>query len=195
MQVKFQVAQPFDFTKYSYVVVFNTSGNLITPVASATQNGYAGFYFAIAVSGGGSPTATAWFYDRSGGVTQPFLRSIPFVQQDLQLVSVNSNGTNTQFTILFRRNLAYSFATPSPSVNSANWNFNYFVTAGQFGPGSSTVVDSLGHSPSGATDTTYASPTLNTATAFDTGNFQPLVGPPPADQSSQIVSGDIQNNP
>ena len=222
MQVKFQVASPFDFTKYSYVVVFNTTGDGKTPVANATTNGFAGYSLAIVLSGT-SPTATAWIYDRSQNIAQPFLRQVFPLGQDLQLIS-NSNGINTQFTVIFNRLIASAFAaspsptpsptatptpgptatptgspaptpTPTPGAVASNWNFNFFVTSGQWGSNSSTPVDSLGHSPNGATDVTYASQTLNTAVSFDTGTFQPIAGVEPTDSSATIFSGDISNNP
>jgi hypothetical protein len=243
MQVKFDVAQPFNFQNYSYVVVFNTSGDGSTPRANGTQTAYQGYSFAIVVSGaGGSVSATPYFFQRPNGVQNaaPILLPVNAVAGQLQF-NANSNGQNTEFTVLFNRVLASAYSTPTPSVSASptvtptlspspspstsptgspspspsptapnrvntTWTFNYFVVQGSIQQGAvlvsgvpggqtGTIVDSLGANPTGATDATYTSPSLDTTVTFDTGPVYPQPGTHSSDPSSQITSGDVSNNP
>ena len=246
MQITFTVKQPFNFQNYSYVVVFNTQGNGVTPRANGTQTAYAGYSFAIVVSGaGGSVSATPYYFQRPNGNPNaaPILLPVNAVAGQLQF-NLNSNGQNNQFTVLFNRVLASAYATPTPSgtatasptasaspspsptatatasgasptasptatppsLVATTWQFNYFVVQGSIQTGAvlvsgvqggtaGTIVDSLGANPTGATDATYTSPNLDTTASFDTGPVYPQPGTHSSDQSAQILSGDISNNP
>ncbi len=117
MQVKFRVNQPFNFQNYSYVVVFNTSGDGSTPRANGTQTAYRGYSFAIVVSGaGGSVSATPYYFQRPNGnpSAAPILLPVNAVAGQLQF-TLNSNGQNTEYTVLFNRVLASAYATPTPT--------------------------------------------------------------------------------
>ncbi len=220
MSVKFRVDQPFNFQNFSYMIVFNTSGDGTTPRANGTQTNYQGYSFAILVTatGGGSPTAIAYQYYRPPGFTAPQLIALQPTQQQLQFYP-NTNGQNTEFTVTFQRSIFFGInntpppstspsTSPSPSPTTsasaspvptptqsgapaAVWHFNYFVAQG---PLTNLIpVDSLGSG--GPTDTTYSSPTLDTTTQFDiTINLQ--VGNHPSDQGpDNIQSGEVANNP
>lgn len=240
MQVKFDVAQPFNFQNYSYVVVFNTSGDGSTPRANGTQTAYQGYSFAIVVSGaGGSVSATPYFFYRPAANAAPILLPVNAVAGQLQF-TLNSNGQNNEFIVLFNRVLASAYATPTPgsatptptptatptptpttsptgsptasptptppNLVATTWTFNYFVVQGSIQQGAvlaagvpggqtGTIVDSMGANPTGATDTTFTSPNLDTTASFDTGPVYPQPGTHSSDPSAQVTSGDISNNP
>lgn len=121
MQIKYRVAQPFNFNNYSYVIVLNTSGDGSTPRANATQTAYQGYSIAFIVSGaGGNVTATAWYFYRPNNNqnSAPLLQPIYPVPGQLQF-TLNSNGQNTEFTILFNRALASAYSTPTPSPTTS----------------------------------------------------------------------------
>ena len=128
MSVKFRVMQPFNFQTYSYVIVFNTSGDGNTPRANGTQTNYAGYSFAIIVggtTGTGTATANLYQYYRPPNVTVPQL--VPLQPtSNLFIFYPNTNGQGTEFTVTFARSLFYGInntpgptstasATPSPS--------------------------------------------------------------------------------
>ncbi len=118
MQVKFRVNQPFNFTNYSYVVVFNTSSDGTTPRANGTQTAYSGYSFAIVVSAiGNSVSAMPYFFFRTNVNSAPILLPVNAVAGQLQFNS-NSNGQNTEFTVLFNRVLASAYTTPSPGATA-----------------------------------------------------------------------------
>lgn len=217
ISVTFKVAQPFNFAKYSYLIVFNTSGDGYTPLANGQQSNYRGYSVALVVDGSsGSFTARAAQYYRPPGTPsfqQPSLQWLSPAPQQLQS-TISSDGTS--FTLLVDRHVFLGIATPtpgptatasptasptatptgspspspSPTAQGLAWNFNYFVAAGS----TYTPVDSLGSG--GATDTSYQSPSLPVTQAFDTGIFNAqLHVAPPSDPSATIVSGEIANNP
>ncbi len=168
MQIQFRVQQPFNFNAYSYVVVFNTEGNPsapITPLAAGAYNNYQGYKFAISVTAvGGAVGATAFVFQPPSNNPNgsPILLSVLPTQQQLQFTP-NTNGTGTQFNVLFARILAQSYATasptptatptgtatatptstptpsgsptatPSPGVVGNTWYFNFFVVQGNLG--------------------------------------------------------------
>lgn len=204
MSVKFRVKQPFNFAQYSYLVVFNTTGDGTTPVANGQQTNYKGYSFALIVEGtGGTAQVRAAQYYRPPGTPsfqQPVLLALNPTPQQLRLVT-NSDGQNTEFTVVFDRHVFLGVATPTPGPSAGptatptptlagTWNFNYFVASGaQYTP-----VDSLGQN--GPTDVSYQSPSLDTTQPFDTGAFYAAIHvAPPSDPSATIVGGDIASNP
>ncbi len=194
MSVKFRVVQPFNFQNYSYMVVLNTSGNGVTPRANGTQTAYAGYYFAILVTGTtGSATAQMFQYYRQPGYTVPQLLQIPATQQQIQFYP-NTNGQGTEFTVIIDRTLFFGITPPTgatPPPPAPNWNFNFFVASGSLT--SLIPVDSLGSG--GPNDTTYSSPSLDMTTQFDT-TITVMAGNHPSDQGpDNIQGGEIANNP
>ena len=124
MSVKFRVAQPFNFSNYKYVVIFNTNGDGNTPHPLGQLNNFLDYSFALVVSGsGGVASVQAIQYARPGSPTQaPAHILIPTTPQQLQL-TVNTNGANTEFTIIFQRVIANgvlpSGPTASPTASAA----------------------------------------------------------------------------
>ena len=115
MQAKFQINQPFNFQNYSYVIVFDTAGDGYTPDANGTQTAYRGYNFAIVISGAsGAVTATPYYFYRPSNNAAPILLPVTAVAGQLQF-TLNSNGQNTQFQVLFNRVLASAFSTPTPA--------------------------------------------------------------------------------
>jgi hypothetical protein len=214
MSIKFRVEQPFNFSQYNYIVVFNTTGDGVTPFANGQQNNYRGYSFALVVGGtAGSATVHAYQYFRPPGSPNfqlPQLLQLYPTPQQLQYIP-NSNGQGTEYTVIFDRRIFFGIATPSPGPSSSAspspspspsssptptatpfgtvWNFNFFVGSQTYIP-----VDSLGQG--GATDSTYQSAVLDTTQVFDTGAFfaAPHVAPP-NDPAATITGGDIANNP
>ncbi len=117
MSVKFRVAAPFNFSTYQYVVMFNTTGDGHTPLPLGQQTNFQGYSFALVVSGsGGAASVQAIQYARPATPTQaPARIIIPTTPQQLQL-TMNSNGSNTEFTIIFARVIASGVFTPAPSA-------------------------------------------------------------------------------
>jgi hypothetical protein len=223
MSVTFRVQQAFNFPTDSYAIVFNTSGNGVTPLPETLSNNYAGYSMAIIVGGAsGSVTAQAFYYYRPASTAQlPVLYPIGATPQQL-ILQPNSNGLGTAFTVTFSRDLArFNLATTSPTTSATtsatasptssgsasptptgsgvgvgnDWNFNFFVVSGSVVQGESagalTILDSLGSG--GPTDTSYQSPSLDVATAFDT-SFQAIVGNHPSIPDA-LAGGTIANDP
>jgi hypothetical protein len=216
MSVKFTVQQQFDFTQFDYIIIFNTSGNGITPLPNGgAQANWTGFSDALIVSGnsGGGVNAIPVQFVRSGGTSlPPAVIGLVVPPQDLQF-QANSNTLGTQFQVEFNRKIFSSLVTPTPSTSpaaspsptasptpsiSGTWLFNCFVTqtgttGGAFGgqSGNYTPVNSLGIG--GGTDTSFVSPKLNTNISFDiTQNSQSTYSTNP---SAAIVNCEIANNP
>jgi hypothetical protein len=222
MSVRFTVAAPFAFSTYDYIVVFNTTGNGITPLPNGgAQSNYAAFSDAIVVSGNtsGAVEAVPVQFVSNGTSLPPTVYPLTVPGQDLQLTS-NSNGLNTQFQVRFLRAIFSSLVTsPSPSptptpigatpspvpsvtptpVVSTTWKFNCFVTSpgttgGAFGGGGNTNYAPVDSlGVGGGTDTSFSSPNLVTTTAFDiTANALAQTAPSP---SAVIQTCEFQNTP
>ena len=199
MSVKFDVAGPFDFTNFRYFIVFNTTGNGDTPLTNPQQNNWAAYSYSLEVGGNGGGTfAGAWEYLRSNNCSTCIPAYINLLTTPTQLqYTPNSNGSGTEFTLIFQPVIFNGVATPSPGATATPppvkniWLFNAFVTQ----PNTNaqlTFVDSLG--TFGATDTTFQSPQLNIAQPFDVVTYA-LDGNPPSNLAAQLVSVEIANNP
>jgi hypothetical protein len=218
-----QTAFNFSSNSYAVVFNTSGSGVTPLPVTLANNYaGYSIAIVVGGVNG--TATATAYYYYRPNNTTQiPVLYPINPTPQQL-ILTLASSGQPNQFTVAFATIIASfnvttsptpsptptatanpsptASASPSPSPTSSgiivadNWNFNFFVLQGQATPGESqgalTIIDSLG--AGGPNDTTYTSPTLDIATAFDTGAFYVQAGTHPSIPDA-IASGDIANNP
>jgi hypothetical protein len=212
MSVKFTVQSPFNFSTYDYIIVFNTTGNGLTPLPNGgAQANYTSFSDAIVVSGnaGGGVTAVPVQFVRSTGTSLPPAVYALVVPPQNYNFSANSNSLGTQFQFSFRRAVFNQLITPTPSSSptaspsasptpgvSPVWKFNCFVTqtgsvGGSFGgsSGNYTPVDSLGIG--GAQDTSFSSPNLDTDNTFDI--VQNALGNTAPDGSSTIVSCEIAN--
>lgn len=201
MTVKFDVAAPFNFTNYQYWIVFNTSGNGLSPLTNPTQNNWAAFSDGVVVGGinGGTSAQAAQWRKSTGVVGPPFLQFLGTSPQQLQYLA-NSNGSGTEFTITVSRSI-FRNPTPSPAPGQTPgpsptpyakaWLFNAFVTQANQ-QGQMVFVDSMGIG--GGTDTTWVSPVLPICTNFDNPYFKNADLNPPSDPAAQIVSVEIANN-
>jgi hypothetical protein len=197
MSVKFDVAANFEFSQYRYFIIFNTSGNGLTPLTNPQQNNWKAYSYAIEVGGvGGGTFAGAYEYVRSACCPRstPYYQYLPTTPSQLQYIP-NSNGTGTEFTVIFQPRIfnGIPFAGVSPPPLNPNWLINAFTAM----PNTNAVLqplDSLG--VGGGGDTTYQSPTYN---IYQKGGFDQVVyaldGNPPSDPAAQIVSIEVANNP
>jgi hypothetical protein len=124
MLIRYRVQAPFDFTNYSYAIIFNTSGQGGTPYANTQfQGGFLNYSFAWFVGGAfgtvQSPPVLLQYYLTPGSTTNVGTQAI-VVPIQLATLTLNSNGQNTEFTLLFSRSLLdrppIGQATPSPGV-------------------------------------------------------------------------------
>ncbi|MBV9971875.1 MAG: hypothetical protein JO135_00915 [Candidatus Eremiobacteraeota bacterium] len=192
--VRYDTANPMDFTNVRYLIAFNTSGNGGVPYTNAYNTGYANYSFIITVSGVNgfvAPQVCQIIRQQGGGVTcQPEQFSPSQV-----ILTLNSNGRNNEFTIMFDRRLFYGIppASPTPPPPTTqpqnNWTFNFITTDTTFHP-----LDALGIG--GPNDTSFNLP-LPVNTAFDF--LQQLTVPAGATRSpipsAQLAGGEIINNP
>jgi hypothetical protein len=192
MAVFFNVAAPFNFSSYQYMLVWNTTGSGVTPSTDTVQTNWAGYSYAMVARGNGiSSYAQAVQFRRS--TTNPHIPPVWFpIGTTPQNFSYNldANGTGTEFSILAQRRIFIS-PGPSPSPSPSNvWTFNAFVTQAN-GSGQWGFVDSLG--AGGPTDPQFVSPKLCMTEPFD-NTYYPQVYVPP-DPASQISTIEIANNP
>jgi hypothetical protein len=201
MSVKFDVAAPFDFTDYQYFIVFNTSGNGQTPLTNPLQTNWSAYSDAIEIGGiGGSTFAYPIQFLKNSNPTIPptFLHVITTPQQ-FQLIP-DSNGSGTEFEVIFQRSIFTPINGPSPSPSPSGsphpyartWYFNAFVTQAN-SQNQLIFVDSMGQG--GPTDTTYSdSPPLAICTNFDTVYTKVQDITPPSNPAAQITSIEFANN-
>ncbi|HEY3676670.1 MAG TPA: hypothetical protein VGK84_11840 [Candidatus Tumulicola sp.] len=194
MSVFFDVSAPFNFSNYQYWIIFDTTGDGQTPSTQPFNNNYAGYSAAIEVTGGGGATsARAIRFIRSS--TNPKIPPVPFyltgvTPQQLQYF-FNSNGTGTEFNVIFQRSI-FLAGQSSPPPLARNWTFNAFTTQGN-SFNNMTFVDSMG--AGGPNQPQYVSPTLPTYQCFDTNPLYALSSGLIIDPPAQIVSTEIANNP
>jgi hypothetical protein len=206
MVVKFDVNGPFNFSAYQYWVVFNTTNNGLTPLTNPGQNNFAAFSDGVEVggaNGGTFATAFQWIKNPTNPAIPPHLQALFPTQAQIQYVP-NSNGTGTEFTVTFQRQIFRNLVTPTPGPTptpvgatpppySQQWTFNAFVTQAN-AQNQLVFVDSMG--VGGATDTTWTdSPPLGAiCTDFDQVYYKLADINPPSDPSAQIASVEIANN-
>jgi hypothetical protein len=191
MSVFFDVSQPFNFSNYQYWIVFNTSGNGLTPGTQPYLNNWAAYSAAIEVAGnGGSTFARAvQFVKNQNTHIPPAFITLPTTPQQLQY-NANSNGSGTEFNVIFQRSV-FIGVQPSPSPLAANWVYNAFTTQASV-QNNLVFVDSMG--AGGPNPPQYNSPALPTYTCFDQTNFA-LSSGLQIDPPAQIVSTEVANNP
>lgn len=193
MAVFFNVAAPFDFGTYQYMVVLNTSGSGVTPSTDTLQTNWAGYDFAIIAQGNAissSASAVKFYRSNSNPRVPPQPQNLLTTPQ-LFSYDLNANGTDTEFSILAQRRIFNSSPPPSPGATPPNvWTFNAFTlmanTQAQW-----KFQDSMG--AGGPTDPQFVSPQLCMTAAFDeiyTARFKL-----PSGGASQIASIEIANNP
>lgn len=201
MSITFDVVGTMDFSQFSYLVVFNTSGNGQCPGTNTLQSNWAGWSFAI-IAGPAGPFGT------SAGPVQ-FIRSnvnqhIPPAFHPLGTTPAlfqynpNSNGSGSEFTVIFSRSIFTQAPVPSPAPSSSpvanTWLFNAFTATGT--GGSMQFADSLGAggpNPNGPQWPCGQNP-LHTRQAFD-NTYTALYTGAQINQSAQITTITIGNNP
>ena len=195
LAIHFDTQSPFNFSNYQYMIVFNTSGSLVTPSTQTVQTNWPGYEFALIAYGNGINTAAELVqFVHAQNPKQP-PSWLPLHTTPTQLnFNPNSNGAGTEFSMIAQKIIFKGIASPSPSPSTKPsnppWTFNAFVTQASNG-GQWQFYDSLG--AGGANPPEFISPALNMETCFDNTYF--ASGPPPQDPAAQIVSIEISNNP
>ena len=195
LAIHFDVAAPLNFPTYQYMVVFNTTGSGQTPSTDTLQTNWAGYSFALVAlgSGGTAFAEPVQFVPNKNPHISPNWLTLGHTPQNF-FFNPNSNGSQTEFSILVQKQVIHGITSPppSPTPTPSTWTFNIFTTQGA-GPGNTwTFVDSMG--AGGPVDPQYVSPTLNMAQCFDNTYF-PLGNFAPPDPAAQIVSVELSNNP
>jgi hypothetical protein len=199
MSVKFDVVAPFNFSSYQYWVVFNTSGNGLTPDTHPIQNNWAAYSSALEVLGlgGGTIAQAGQFLKNSNPGIPPHFQ--PFVNlpgQQFQYIA-NSNGTGTELTIIFQRSIFNPINNtpgpgPTPPPVSNIWRFNAFTTQAVPSNQQMIFIDSMG--AGGPVDPQWNSPPIDIRQCSDT-TFHALSSGLQIDPPAQIASVEIGSNP
>jgi len=189
LAIHFDVAAPFNFSNYQYMIVFNTSGSGLTPSTDTLQTNWAGYSSSLMALGNGITTAAqlVHFVPPTAGHGPPGWVVLGTTPQQLSY-NLNSNGTGTEFSILAQK--AILPVSPSPSASPSNvWTFNAFTAqASNFGQWH--FFDSMG--AGGPIDPQFVSPRLNMLACFDNTYYALYT---PTDPMAQIVSIELSNNP
>jgi hypothetical protein len=195
--LSFQVAEPFNFSNYEYMFVFNTSGSDVTPSTDTWQTNWAGYRIALIArgNGGASSAELVQFVPPKAGKGPPGWLPLNTTPQQLSY-NPNSNGAGTQFSMLVEKSVLRGYSpSPSPSSSptptpSSLWTFNAFSAGNAASQGQWVFADSLG--AGGPIDPQFVSPQLCFTEPFEnTYTAQYMQGDPTA----QIVSVVIANNP
>jgi hypothetical protein len=179
MSVAFTVAATVNFAKYRYQIVFNTTGNGLTPEAGGNAGGkssLAAYSYALEVGGSGGGTVGAWEYLRPSNCPTCAPAYVALLTTPSQLALVSS-GAASEFTVLLKRSI---FTNAAPT-----WLFNAFTTQNKTG----AVIDSMG-----TCATCFVSPELLVSEAFQKTIFAGS-GTPTGDPAARIVSIQITNEP
>jgi hypothetical protein len=179
MQVAVRVAGPLNFSKYRYQIVFNTTGDGLTPNTNTFVVAYS---YALEISSTGkTPGVQPYEFLRSSGDPTGIPAYVPLLTSpgDVSLVA-NSNGTSKEFTVTFRRSV---FGGAGSAVTST-WLFNVFTSAKN-----GAAVDTMGKCA-----TCFVSPKLPVDDAFA---VQSGAGHTPgtSDLAAKLVSVRIVNAP
>lgn len=206
-EVYFETNGQPDFQNYTYLIVFNTSGNNNEPVALGYNSNYKDYSFAIAIGGGSNYAAQPQllqFYQNpqtSSGV-QPIARPYPTGALTF-LPTIQTSNSPFGFGVRFNRcilDLAPPGPTPPPAPSGTqtcppyqfiapNWAINIFTV-----DNTGTVNDSLGSQ--GASDTS-APPFLidTTQVSNDRFYFKPAGGVTAQNPSAQIHGIEVYSTP
>ena len=117
LQIKFSVADSFDFTQFNYWMVFNTSGIGGEPYApSLRQGNFKNFSYAFivgAITGGQNTVLPVlwqfYFIPATGQISHQQFNVNPGTTN----LELNTDGTDTQFTLIFPRS---QLALPPPTA-------------------------------------------------------------------------------
>jgi hypothetical protein len=208
MLIRYRVLGTLDFTNLRYLVVFNTSGNGLTPYANSLNTAFLNYSF-ILVFGG----------SQVGGASFGLLQVIPIASGGFQTVALqpapqyvtsfnaNSSGQGNEFTFTFNRLLLTPLQSTSPSPTptstptsgptsvptllsgvSSLWAINLFST-----DANNNAIDAIAFN--GISDTTFSSFVVNTLAPFDV----PVNKAPGYSQvtniNAQISAAEVINQP
>lgn len=192
MAIHFDVLSPFNFQNYQYMIVFNTSGSGATPSTDTVQTNWAGYSYAlVALGSGGNAYAEAIQFVRNKNPhIPPYWYKLQTTPQQFSF-NPNSNGSGSEFSMLFQKAIFKGIASPSPSPSASpptTWTFNAFTT--QANQNQWYFLDSLG--PGGPVDPQFVSPKLCVTEPFDNTYYAYYTT---SDPSAEIVSIEISNNP
>lgn len=187
MQIKFRTSQAMNFSTTRYWVVFNTTGTGGTPYSNGSLTNFQNYSFAFIVGGNGVTVTPQLFEYVAPTSGAPTVAVQLFYTPQQVIFTQNSNGQNTEFTILFARSLFSGIATPAPVV-STSWFYNFFTTDTSNNP-----LDALGIG--GASDTSYQGGPLAVNTVFDTIVTVPAGAVQASTPAAQIAGGELVNTP
>ena len=207
MFIRYRVLGTLDFTSLRYLVVFNTSGNGVTPYAPNILNtSYLNYSF-ILVFGG----------TQVGGASFGLLQVIPIASGGFQTVGLqpapqyvtsfnaNSSGQGNEFTFTFNRLLLTPLqnASPTPTTTptagptsaptllsgvSSLWAINAFSADSNNQP-----IDAIAFG--GITDTTFSSFVVNTLAPFDVPVNKAAGSSQVTNINAQLAAVEIINQP
>jgi hypothetical protein len=207
MLIRYRVQGVLDFTNLRYLVVFNTSGNGITPYAPSLLNtSYLNYSF-ILVFGGTSV----------GGASFGLLQVIPIASGGFQTVGLqinsqfvtsfnaNSSGQGNEFTFTFNRLLLTPLQSTSPTPTSTPtagptsvptllsgvsslWALNAFSADANNNP-----IDAIAFG--GTADTTFSSFIVNTLAPFDVPVNKAAGSSQVANLNAQLAAVEVINQP
>jgi hypothetical protein len=192
LAIRFNIAAPFNFSTYRYMVVFNTTGSGGAPSTDTFQTNWAGYSYALVALGNGVGSSAEFvrFVPPKGGKGPPGWYT-PGTTPSQFSYNLNSNGSGTQFAILAQKVIFFATPSPLPSATPSDvWKFNAFATQAT-NQGQWLFADSMGEG--GPVDPQFVSPTLCMTEPFDQTFYGRGYTPP--DPSAQIVTVEIANNP
>lgn len=210
--IRFETAGPIDTTNFSYLIIFNTTGDGNAPVAQGYNSNYLDWSFGFLLGGGSNvlnaPTFIQYYQDPTGGSAGiPYIR--PYQPQQLVFdTNVTSAYAPYGFEIRFDRclfNLAAPTAsnnpgpTPAPSpkplgsicppfdftTTNPTWVINLFTV-----DNTRTVVDALT-----SVGTAKLQPLDTTQIVNDYAFAKPVGNTVPQSASAQIKAVEIFNTP
>lgn len=208
MFIRYTTLGALDFQNLHYLVVFNTTGNGITPYSAPGLQQYANYSFVIVFGGSTAGAAYAVYYVINTGTATDQFQLQQLVYNPAYVTNFNNNSNpsqGNQFTFTFNRLLLTAPTptnpTPNPSPTPAGiptlangvsslWAINCFTADTNNG-----VIDVI--SPvNGVNDTTFNSFVINTLSPFDLTSTKP--NPPPVqvtNQRAQLMAVEIANVP
>ena len=200
--IRFETAGPLNPSRYSYLIVFNTSGNGQQPYSLGYNTDFKN-WSAFFILGGGSnfvssPGLFQIYQDPASGGPARFAINYPTGTVSFQPTIPNATA-QFGFQIQFNRCLLdrpSPSATQQPPTNLTScmpykfiqspWNVSLFIVDGN------TPVDSLG--TNGPNDTSYTF-SIDTSQVVNTNKFKPPGGSTSQDPSAQITGIEVFSTP
>jgi hypothetical protein len=194
--IRFETAGPLDFQNFTYIIVFNTTGNQQQPYAQGLNSDFKNWSAFFVVGGGAgfanNPQLEQVYQDPSSGTPRTFNVPIPAGTLSFQPTVPTASAANG-FQITFNNcllDLAPPTSTGTPIVSSNRlcppytqiatyWNVSLFTLDRTGSP-----VDSLG--VNGPSDTSYRFQ-YDTASNASQNSFKPASGSTVQNASAQIT--------